>query len=471
MSPGAAVDTAEFNSCAPDRGIVSSGPTYTAGPPAAAAFENASMSPRPSGLGSSPSTVLVLLVGVGLVMASTGLQGSLVGLRGSMEGFSTHSIGAIIATYYVGFVVGSIRVPMMIGNVGHVRVFAALASAVSAVIVLHAVFVTPLAWLALRAVVGFSMAGIYVAVESWLNELTDNDSRGGVFALYMTVLVGAVAGGQVLLTVADPGGFELFVLASVLVSVAVVPMALTVTAAPGVVTTRPMRLREVLVIAPLGMAGALVSGVTYSAVIGMGAVFGHAVGLSVPQIAALVAVTVIGGMAGQWPVARASDHRDRRIVIAVTCLAAAAAAGVTGWTVDTPLLLFVGCASFGFLAMPLYSLSASHLNDWIEPEQIVPASATLVRTSGIGAVAGPLLASGALTAGGPAGFLWMLASVHGLLGLYAMYRLGSRPMSVHQRPSRYVTFVARAGTVASSLRRRGTPDSRPARRPAGRSGG
>lgn len=428
------------------------------------------MTPRPRGLGSSPSTVLVLLVGVALVMASTGLQGSLVGLRGSLEGFSTLGIGAIIATYYVGFVVGSIRVPVLIGNVGHIRVFAALASAVSAVIVLHAVFVTPVAWLVLRAVVGFSMAGIYVAVESWLNELTDNDSRGGVFALYMTVLVGAVAGGQLLLNVADPGGFELFVLASVLVSVAVVPMALTVTVAPRVAMTHPMGLREVVALAPLAVAGALVSGVAYSAVIGMGAVFGHAAGLTVPQISALVAVTVLGGMAGQWPIARASDHRDRRIVIAVTCLAAAVAAGMTGWVVDSPVLLFVGCGIFGFLAMPLYSLAASQLNDWIEPAQIVPASATLVRTSGMGAVAGPILASAALTAGGPAGFLWMLACVHGVLGLYTMYRLGSRPMSAHQRPSRYLTFVARAGTVASSFRNRGPARGRPTGRPAARGG-
>lgn len=410
------------------------------------------MTLRPGTLGSSPFTVLVLLVGVGLVMASTGLQGSLIGIRGSLEGFSTLALGAIIATYYVGFVVGSTRVPGLLGNVGHIRVFAALASTVSAVIVLHALFVTPLAWLALRAVVGFSMAGIYVAVESWLNDLTDNASRGRILALYMIVLVGAVAGGQGLLNVTDPAGFELFVLASVLVSVAVVPMALTATA-PRVVVPRPMRLREVVAVAPLGIVGAVVAGLTYSAVVGMGAVFGHAAGLSVAEISALVAVTVLGGMAGQWPVARASDDRDRRVVIAVTSIAAAVAAALTGIVLDSLVLLLIGCCAFGLLSMPLYSLAASHLNDWLEPDQIVKASATLVLTSGVGAVAGPVLTSAALTVAGPAGFLWLLAGVHAVVGAYALHRLTVRPMSPRQRPSRYVTFVTRAGTVAASFGR------------------
>jgi MFS family permease len=411
------------------------------------------MTPRPGRLGASPFTVLVLLSGSGLVLASTGLQGSLVGLRGAIEGYSTVVIGTIIAAYYVGLVVGSIRVPPLLRSVGHIRVFSALASTASAAIVLHALLVTPLTWLVLRAVVGFAMAGIYIAVESWLHDLVDNTSRGRVFALYMTVSVGAVAGGQLLLNVADPAGFELFVLASVLLSFAVVPMALTATSAPRLIEIHPMGFRAITSVAPLGIVGAGVAGLTYSAVVGMGAVFGDAAGLTVPQIAALVAATVLGGMAGQWPIARASDHRDRRTVMAVTSIAAAAVAGLTTTVVGSPALLLVGCAAFGFLSMPLYSLAASHLNDWLEPAQIVTASASLVRTSGAGAIAGPLLASAALTVAGPVGFLWLLVGAHVTLGVYALHRLTVRPMSPHQQPSRYVTFVTRAGTVASNLRR------------------
>jgi MFS family permease len=417
---------------------------------------------RPAGLGSSPYTVLVLLVGVALVMASTGLQGSLIGVRGAIEGFSTVSLGAIIATYYVGFVVGSTRAPALIAKVGHIRVFAALASTVSAIIVLHAVFVSPLAWLVLRPLVGFCMAGFYVVVESWLNDLSDNASRGRVFALYMIVLVGAVASGQILLNVADPAGFQLFVLAAVLVSFAVVPMALTVTVAPAIALIHPMRLRDVVAVAPLGIVGATVAGVAYSSLIGMGAVFGNAAGLSVPRISVLIAVTVLGGMVGQWPISRASDRRDRRIVIAITSLLAAVAAGVTVLLVDSTWPLLVGFGVLGMLSMPLYSLAVSHLNDWLEPEQIVTASATLVLTAGIGSIAGPLLSSVMLTVAGPAGFLWLMAAVHVVLGVYGLHRLGVRPMSPRQRPSRYVAFVTRAGTVAANLGRSRVPESGPA---------
>jgi MFS family permease len=411
------------------------------------------MNVRPSRLGASRLTVLVLLVGVALVMTSTGLQGSLIGVRGALEGFSTVALGAIIATYYVGFVIGSTRAPSMIASVGHIRVFAALASTVAAIIVLHGVFVSPTAWLVLRPMVGFCMAGFYVVIESWLNELTDNASRGRVFALYMTVLVGAVASGQVLLNVADPAGITLFVLAAVLVSFAVAPIALTVTAAPPVAVTHAMKLREVIAVAPLGIVGAIVAGIGYSSTIGMGAVFGNAAGLSVREISVLVAVTVLGGMVGQWPISRASDHRDRRIVIAITSLLAAGAAGATVLVVDSTPLLFVGFALFGTLSMPLYSLAVSHLNDWLEPEAIVTASATLVLTAGLGSIAGPLLSSAALTLGGPAGFLWLMAGVHVVLGAYGLHRLSVRPMSPRQQPSPYVAFVTRAGTVAANLGR------------------
>lgn len=424
-----------------------------------------------SALGPSSATVLVLLSGLGLVMASTGLQGSLIGVRASDEGFPVVVIGAIIATYYVGFVLGSTRAPRLIADVGHIRVFAALASMVSAAVVLHAVHVTPLTWMLLRAAVGLSMAGIYIVVESWLNDLVDNDVRGRLLGLYMAVVMGGVAAGQLLLNVADPAGFELFVVASVLVSVAVVPLALTATTAPTVTRATPMGVREVLAVAPLAAAGAVVAGLAYSALVGMGAVFGSVAGLSVAQISMLIAVTVLGGVAGQWPVGRASDRRDRRRVIAATSLAVALAAGLTTLAVDTVAFLVAGCGVIGFLAMPLYSLAASHLTDWLEREDLVGASATMVLLSGAGSIAGPLLASWALSIGGAAGFLWLLAGVHALLGAYALHRLTVRPASARQQPSRYVSFVTRAGMFSSSLsgpqRRSGTLD-RPRRDRRGR---
>jgi MFS family permease len=389
----------------------------------------------------------VLLLGVGLVMASTGLQGSLVGLRASLEGFPAAATGFVIASYYVGFVVGSARMPGLLRRAGHVRVFAALASLASAAVLVHVLVVNPVAWAFVRAAVGFCMAGIYIVAESWLNDLADNGTRGRIFALYMIVSMGALAGGQALLNVADPGGFHLFVLASVLVSVALVPMALTATSGPQVSTPAPLRVRDVLATAPLGIVGAVVSGVTYSALLGMGAVLGSAAGLSVAQISALVAATVLGGVAGQWPLSRASDTRDRRAVIAAASLAAAAVAVVVAAASTTWLI--AGMAVFGALSMPLYSLSVAHVNDWLDRSQVVQASATLVLMVGVGSVAGPLVSSWALSAAGPAGFLGVLALAHLVLGVYALHRMTVRPRSPRQEPSRYVSFVARTATVAA----------------------
>jgi MFS family permease len=405
----------------------------------------------------------VLLLGVGLVMASTGLQGSLIGLRASIEGFPAWATGFVIAGYYVGFVVGSARIPALLQRLGHVRVFAALTALASASVLVHVLVVQPLAWAFVRAAVGCCMAGIYVVAESWLNDLADNGTRGRVFALYMIVAMGALAAGQLLLNVADPGGFMLFVLASLLVSVAVVPMLLTATTGPEMLPPAPLRVRAVLATAPLGIVGCVVSGVSYSAVLGMGAVLGTFAGLTVPQISALIALTVLGGIAGQWPLGRASDTRDRRVVIAFACIGAAAAAAAVAY-VTASAWLFAGMAVFGALSMPLYSLSVAHVNDWVERGQIVQASGTLVLMVGAGSIVGPLITSWALEVAGPPGFLWTLALAHLVLGLYALHRMTVRPRSPRQERSRYVTIVARAATVASLV------DPRQVRRAAVTSG-
>lgn len=405
----------------------------------------------PGVLGASPVTALVLLLGGGLVIASAGLQGSVVGLRGAREGFSTVVVGAIIAGYYIGFSLGSWRVPELIGAVGHVRVFAAMAAAVAASVMLHALLVTPVAWLLLRTAVGFCTAGVFIVIESWLNELAESRSRGRLLAVYMTVLMGGGVAGQGLLNVADPEGFELFAIAAVLVALAALPISLAPAVTPSLVRSVPMRLRQVFRIAPLALVSSVIAGMNYSALVGMGAVFGDAAGLSVAQISAVISIAIAGGIAGQWPISWLSDRRDRRLVIAGTSLTAAALAVVLPAVIGDARLLVVGMGAFGFLTLPLYSLAVSHINDWLDAQEIVPASASVVLMAGVGSAAGVVAASLAISVAGTAGYLWMLAGLHAGLGLFACHRIVFWPTHPRQRPSRYVTIVTRTGMVASSL--------------------
>ncbi len=211
-----------------------------------------------------------LFLGIAMIMLGNGLQGSLLGLRATVEGFATATTGFVMSAYYVGFLLGSSLTPKLVKRVGHIRVFTALASMASAAVLLHAVFTTPAAWTAMRIVTGFSYAGLYVVAESWLNDRATNETRGQLLSVYMVIMVGGMGSGQLLLNVADPAGFELFILVSVLVSAALVPIALTAFAAPDFAAPSHVGVKQLYEISPLGVFGAFGTGIAHGAAFGMG---------------------------------------------------------------------------------------------------------------------------------------------------------------------------------------------------------
>ena len=158
-----------------------------------------------------------LLLGMMLLMIGNGLQGTLLGVRGEIEGFSTFQMSLVMSAYFVGFLGGSRMAPEMIRRGGHVRVFAALASFISAVLILYPTFADPWAWTVGRVVIGFCFSGVYVTAESWLNNAATNETRGQALSLYMMVQMAGIVAAQGLLVVADPSGYVLFVIPSVLV--------------------------------------------------------------------------------------------------------------------------------------------------------------------------------------------------------------------------------------------------------------
>ena len=174
-----------------------------------------------------------LLLGMGIMMLGNGLQGTLLGIRAVTEGFGTTITGLVMSSYYVGFLAGSTLVPKIVKNVGHVRVFSALSALASASVLVHLAFVDPLTWSAMRFLTGFCYAGLYVVAESWINDRATNETRGQLLSVYTLVLFSGLALGQLLLNVANPDGQFLFLLTSVLISLAMVPIALTAGSAPG----------------------------------------------------------------------------------------------------------------------------------------------------------------------------------------------------------------------------------------------
>ena len=373
------------------------------------------------------SSAWALLLGIAFIMLGNGLQNTLLGVRATLEGFGTTTTGLVMTAYFVGFLAGSVIVPRLLANVGHIRVFAALASLASGAALVHTVFVTPLSWGLIRVVTGFCFAGLYVVGESWINDAATNRTRGQLLSVYMIMVMGGVGSGQLLMNLSDPLGFELFVLVSILISLALVPITLSVGRAPPFDAPESIGIRALFRASPLGVAGAFLIGIAHSALYAMGPVYGTEIGLAVDRTALFIAVALFGGLVLQWPIGWLSDRFDRRrVIVAAAWVATAASIGAGIGGVDSFALLIASTAVLGGMSMPLYSLCGAHTNDHLTPRQIIAASATLVLVGGFGLVMGPLLAASLMQLAGPPGFFWLLAVVHGGIGAYGLYRMMRR---------------------------------------------
>ena len=395
-----------------------------------------------------------LFAGIALLMLGNGLQGSLLGIRSELEGFSAGATGAVMTFYFVGFLAGSRAAIRALRTVGHIRVFAALASMASTATLVHAIAITPVTWGLMRFTTGLCMAGLYVVFESWINELATNATRGKLLAIYMVVTMGGVAGGQFLLNLADPLGFELFIIASVTISLSLVPVALSGNSAPPSRIPVPMSLRELWSIVPTGLAVSALVGMAHGSLLGMGAVYATRAGLSPGQIALFMGAPMVGGVVLQFPIGILSDKVPRRgVMFFVAVAATVSAAGllltpVSGFT--TYLLMF----AVGGFSFPLYSLGIAYTNDWIRPEQSMGASSSLVTMNGVGAVLGPLLSAALILFLGNGMYFVSLIVTHGGIAAYIGFRIIARDALPMSRQGRFRPIPARASAVIMARRRR-----------------
>ncbi len=369
-----------------------------------------------------------LMLGMLLLMVGNGLQGTLLGVRGEIEGFTTLQMSVVMSSYFLGFLGGSRMAPAMIRRVGHVRVFAALASFISAVLILYPMLANPVAWSLGRVIIGFCFSGVYVTAESWLNNAADNENRGQALSLYMIVQMVGVVSAQALLLVGDPAGYQIFVIASVLISISFAPILLSISPTPVFDTTKPMSLRELFGVSPLGCVGMFLLGGIFSAQFGMSAVFAAKIGMSLTQISIFVATFYIGATLLQYPLGWMSDRMDRRMLIMVVA-AIAGLGSILGMRLGGQYsMLLIAVFVIGGMSNPLYSLLIAHVNDYLEHEDMAAASGGLVFINGMGAIAGPLITGWLMSAQvfGPSGFFLFMAILLLAMAAYAGFRMTRR---------------------------------------------
>jgi MFS family permease len=390
-----------------------------------------------------------LFLGMGFIMLAHGYQGSLLGVRAVQEDFGLVATGFMMSGYYVGYFIGAKTIPGFILRVGHIRVFAAFASMASIVILMHSILIHPFTWFILRVVTGISMVSIYTIAESWLNDRSSNKNRGSVLSIYMIVLYGSMGIGMFFLNFSKPENFQPFILVSLFMSLALIPILLTKRKAPTFKKISSMSLRELYEVSPLGMVGSLFYGTAQSALFSLLAVYAASMNFTIFEISLVTFLLAISGAVAQFPIGKLSDKFDRRLVIVYTTFGAAffaLCAIVASNQMYLPDNLatsktwfYIFLILFSFCSLPMFAIIFAHTNDYIPKEKFVAAGAGLQFAFGLGAISGPFLCSVFMDVIGSNGYFVFLIIFHSIIGIFAIHRMRIRG-SVENPDSQFVAM-------------------------------
>jgi MFS family permease len=381
-----------------------------------------------------------LFAGYFVLMIAHGFQGNLLGVRSVIEEFSFLATGIMMSGYFVGYFTGANTIPKLVGKVGHIRVFAAFASMASLSILIHAVFVNPIVWVLVRFITGFSIVAIFIVMESWLNDRANNRTRGQLLSIYMFITLIGMSLGTLLLNFSSPEKYEPFILVSLLLSFALIPILLTKRKAPKFRKLGFIDVKGLYKTSPLGTVSMFCTGIIHSALFSLGAVYAAAMNFTIFEISLLLFVVTVFGGIFQWPIGYYSDKSDRRIIIifctffaALFCSLAIFSSGASlenmylasGLGADK-IMFFIYVGLYAGMAIPLFTLNLAYVNDYISKDKFVAAGGGMQIIFGMGAMTGPLLCSLAMYKFGTNGFFMHLLFFHLIIGMFGLYRITQR---------------------------------------------
>ena len=368
-------------------------------------------------------SIFSLLLSYGLLLLANGLFNSLLGLRATLEGVSTSWLGFIMASYFLGLLLGGLFAGRIVARVGHIRAFAVFASLMSTTALLHPLFLEVSYWMLLRLVSGFCMAGLIMVTESWLNDATPSHQRGGVLSSYMMVNYMAAGCGQFLLNMGDVGQFELFSLASIIFSLALIPVLLTKQSAPIITTDSKLSFRLLAQVGPLAILGVFVAGASNASVHAFAPVYALEVLGDARLIPQFTATLLISGLVLQWPLGRLSDRIGRGwLMMFVPICISISAVFVILATNYAPDLIWFAVACYGAFLFTLYSIAVALINDIVGPELRVKIAGAILIVYGLGAISGPIIVGPLIDLIGVQALFMVSILTSSLLAGLAIYR-------------------------------------------------
>lgn len=373
--------------------------------------------------------VAALLLSTLFMLTAGGMASYLLPLRAVAEGWTTFTVSMIATGYAIAFTSACIITPRLVKHVGHVRVFGVLTTLMAMSLILHALVVHPVAWVLIRAMAGFSIAGGYMIIESWLNERAANENRGMLFSIYMIICMAGATAGQYVVPLGDPMGPAIFMVCALLYSMALLPTALSAAQSPQPLTEAKFDLAALFRRSPAAMVGSLLVGTMSGAWFALAPVYASRAGLSTIDGATMLASATIGGALLQYPLGRMSDRMDRRRVMVVAGIIGAIACLIAFFFGATSLPVFFGAAFLlGGAVFPIYALNVAHANDHAEPEEFVEVSGGIMITFGIGSMVGPLINGYVMDLVGSGGFFLTIGITFAIYSGYAGWRMTRRDM-------------------------------------------
>lgn len=400
--------------------------------------------------------LIPLLLAAAILLAGNGLQGTLIALRAVEEGFRPTIVGLIGTSYFVGFITACIWGPRLVQEVGHIRVFAALAAVASAGTLVLVLLPEPVTWFLVRFIMGFCFSGLFTVIESWLNQRVDNADRAQLLSIYRVIDLTVVAGSQFVLPLVGIGGFAIFAITAILFALSLVPVALGDKTNPKAPESFRFDIVGVWRLSPLACSVSLTIGLTNSAFRLVGPLYAQDVGLDVSGVATFMAAGIVGGGLLQYPLGLFSDRVDRRWAILIgTGGATIAGLFLTLIAGTTPTLVYAGSFFFGAFALPLYSLANAHANDRATTDQYILTSAGLTFFYSIGASIGPVLASVVIERYGAPAFFTYTSVLHGSLIFFSLTRMMVKPSAPRRRRTRFVALLRTSPVMARLARRAG----------------
>ena len=399
--------------------------------------------------------LIPLLIAAGILLAGNGMQGTLIAVRGNQEGFSTAIIGLIGAGYFAGFMAGCWVVPYILQMVGHVRAFAAMAAIAASATLALVMVVNPFAWLVLRFIIGICFASLFAAVESWINSKVSNENRGKVLSIYRLVDLVCVISSQFLIPLFDIGGFSVFGVMVIMITLSLVPVSLADRSRPQAPGPFRFDMRFLWKLSPLACVGCIAIGMTGAAFRTIGPVYAQSIGMSVASVATFMSAGIFGGIVLQYPLGWLSDRYDRRIALATASMGAVLAGMFINLFAGTSESLnFAGIFLFGCFALPLYSLSAAHANDFAKDGEYVLVATGMMFFWSLGAIIGPLAASLLMQAFGPNILFIFTSIVHMGLVVMTMWRMTVRPTVPRDKRNRFIALLRTSPMMMKIARRK-----------------